>query len=83
MAKTQQPPVNLSSKGAIGCKGLLFDAANSIWLFTVPGALTDGAAGDGAGWAGKGSMAVRADTGNWYRNTNTKASPTWSELSNA
>lgn len=83
MAKTQSPTVNYSSKGAIACGGLLLDRANSIWMFSAPGALTDGAAGDGAGWAGKGSVAIRVDTGNWYRNTNTKASPTWTEMSTA
>lgn len=82
-ARTQQPPINYQSKGAMACKGMLIDPANSIWVFSVAGALTDGAAGDGAGWAGKGSLAVRADTGNWYRNTNTKLSPTWVELSTA
>jgi len=83
MARTQQPPVNYSSKGAIASDGHLIDPANSIWIFSVPGALTNGTSGDGAGWAGIGSVAIRADTGNWYRNTNTKLSPTWVEMSTA
>jgi hypothetical protein len=82
-ARLKQPPVNYTSKGAIACKGLLLDPANSIWVFTVAGALTDGTSGDGANWAGLGSVAIRSDTGNWYRNTNTKASPTWTEMSSA
>lgn len=78
--KSKQPPVNYSSKGAIACKGLLLDPANSVWVFAVPGALTNGVNGDGAGWAGIGSCAIRADTGSWYRNSNTKASPTWTQM---
>lgn len=83
MARTQAPPVNYLSKGAGAMKYLLLDPVNGIYVFAVPGALTNGAAGDGAGWAGLGSCAIRADTGNWYRNTNTKASPTWTEMSTA
>lgn len=64
------------TKGAGGSKsGIMFGP--SQWLFTVSGALTDGTSGDGAGWAGIGSIAVRTDTGEIYTNTNTKASPTW------
>lgn len=34
----------------------------------------------GAGFAGKGSLCVARDTGVWYANENTKASPTWNLL---
>lgn len=80
MAKTQQPPVNYSSKGAIACKGMLMDPANSTWLFTIAGAPTNGVAGDGAGWAGPGSLLVDATNAFLYINTNTKASPTWTKV---
>lgn len=79
--RTQQPPYNMVSKGAAGMGGALLDYSHSIWLFTVAGALTNGVNGDGAGWAAKGSLALRLDTGNWYRNTGTKLSPIWVELS--
>ena len=81
MARTQSPQPNTVSKGAAQVNELLLNAANSIWIFVVPGALTNGVNGDGAGWAGPGSVAIRADTGNWYRNNNTKLSPTWTEMS--
>jgi hypothetical protein len=37
----------------------------------------DGTSGTGAGFAGKGSVAIALDTGAHYYNTGTKASPTW------
>ncbi len=41
------------------------------------GAPTNGTSGTGAGSAGPGSVYIDYATGNWYMNTNTKASPTW------
>ena len=81
MAKTRQPPINSVSQGAISCKGVLLDPASEVWLFVVPGALTNGTSGDGAGWAGPGSIAVRTDTGVAYSNTGTKSSPSWVKVS--
>jgi len=77
MARTQSPPVNQVSKGAVKCRFIMFDAAQESWLFTTAGAPTAGVAGDGAGWAGIGSLAIDTTNGKLYINTNTKASPTW------
>lgn len=41
------------------------------------GAPVNGVAGTGAGLAGPGSLYIRTSNGAQYRNTNTKASPTW------
>lgn len=84
MARTWQndPPQNLVTKGvgAFG-RGMCLDRANGIFILVVPGAPVSGVNGDGAGWAGPGSVMIRSDTGAWYRNSNTKASPTWTEMS--
>jgi hypothetical protein len=47
--------------------------------FLISGATTpvNGTSGTGAGWAGPGSIYTAIDTGELYTNTNTKASPTW------
>jgi len=64
------------TKGAIGSKsGVMF--GDGVFLFTTATTPADGTSGDGAGWAGKGSIAIALDTGELYTNTNTKASPTW------
>lgn len=69
-------PLVQATKGATGSKsGIMFGPEQ--YLLTAPGALTDGTSGDGAGWAGKGSMITRTDNGELYTNTGTKASPTW------
>lgn len=80
MAKTQQPPVNIVTKGAAGINDLLLDPQNSVWIFSIAGAPTAGTSGDGAGWAGKGSLLIDATNGFLYINTNTKASPTWTKV---
>lgn len=54
---------------------------NDICIGTSDGALVDYTDGDppatGEGTHGKGSLVVRLDTGDWYKNTGTKAEPTW------
>lgn len=80
MPMTQEPPVNQTSKGAIGFKGALMDPERSVWLFSISGAPTNGANGDGGGWAGPGSLLVDATNAFLYINTNTKASPTWTKV---
>lgn len=80
MARTQQPPLNYQTKGAAAFKGVCFDPANSLWKFSGAGAPTDGAAGDGAGWAGPGSEYTDATNAFLYINTGTKASPTWTKV---
>lgn len=77
MARTQSPAVNQASRGAVACTGLLIDQANSVWMFTVAGAPTAGTSGDGAGWAGPGSLCTDITNKKLYINTNTKLSPTW------
>ncbi len=83
MARTKSPPVNAVSKGAVLCKFMCFDPKNSLWWFSSDGALTDGASGDGAGWAGPGSICIRVDTAKIYLNGGTKASPTWKLVTSA
>jgi len=78
MALTKRPVVK-RTKGAGGFdSGILI--GNDVWIFSVTGALTDGTSGDGAGWAGPGSQAIRTDNGAPYKNTGTKASPTWTAV---
>lgn len=52
------------------------------WIIGAEAAPTNGTSGDGAGWAGPGSMYIdrTASTGKAYINTNTKASPTWTVI---
>lgn len=52
--------------------------ANAVGLpYQTAGAPSNGTNGSFAGQAGKGSMLVRLDSGAWYYNTGTQASPTW------
>lgn len=48
-----------------------------IRVFTNAGVPSDGASGTGAGKAAKGSLCIDSTGGAWYRNSGTKASPTW------
>lgn len=77
MARTDSPPVNQVTKGAVLFKFACIDPEASAWLFSTAGAPTDGTSGDGATWAGKGSLAVDTTNGKLYINTGTKSSPTW------
>jgi len=55
--------------------GIMFGPAQYlIGTATTP---ADGTSGTGAGWAGPGSICTVRDTGELYTNTNTQASPTW------
>lgn len=78
----KQPPVNYVSKGAAASKGYLLNPAADIWLLTINQAPTSGTSGDGAGWAGPGSLLIEYDSGNVFLfiNTNTLASPTWTKV---
>ncbi len=68
--------ISSGPKGAAGGKaGVLF--GDGTWLFSTATTPVAGVAGDGAGWAGPGSICTAIDTGEIYTNTNTKASPTW------
>ncbi|MHC4180713.1 MAG: hypothetical protein ACYSWU_24705 [Planctomycetota bacterium] len=75
MAITQAPPPNMVTKGAISAN--FFRLFGDVWLFGAATTPTDGTSGDGAGWAGIGSIYIDSDAGEIYTNTNTKASPTW------
>lgn len=72
---TKRKPVS-RTKGAIAADNGLY-LGNDAWLFSKAGVPTAGTSGDGAGWAGKGSLCTDATNGKLYINTNTKASPTW------
>lgn len=63
------------TKGAMGADAGAY-IGNDVWIFSISGAPTNGASGDGAGFAGPGSI-LCSDSGQSYTNTNTKASPTW------
>lgn len=72
---TKARPAELT-KGFGGSKaGVVF--GDGLYLFSTATTPSDGASGDGAGWAGKGSICIAEDTGELYTNTGTKASPTW------
>ncbi len=68
----------LGSKGVWKCTSLIL--ANSIAIITGNGAPTNGTAGTFAKRANKGSLYIDYSTGNWYTNTNTQASPTWTQV---
>lgn len=73
--KTQQPKIEVPNQGGGSSEGGHY-LGNNIWVFAISGAPTDGVAGDGATWAGPGSLCLSTN-GNAYRNSGTKASPTW------
>lgn len=50
---------------------------NDVFILVDQAVPTNGTSGDGAGFAGKGSLCVDANGGKLYINTGTKASPTW------
>lgn len=61
--------------------GMLNDWANNdYWPIINSGPPTSGGAGTGNGLAGKGSICIDVLNGEWYQNTGTKASPTWTRM---
>jgi hypothetical protein len=76
MARVKSPQPNQISKGAVKFKFALIDAKD-MWLFGGAGAPVNGTNGDGASWAGKGSIYIDETTPGMYQNTGTKASPVW------
>lgn len=52
-------------------------ANTDVVMIAGDGAPSDGTSGDGAGFAGPGSLYSDYTNGKLYINTNTKASPTW------
>jgi hypothetical protein len=55
--------------------------AGGVVLVTNAGAPTDGTSGTGVNVAGPGSLLIDTTNCNLYQNTNTKASPTWTQFS--
>lgn len=76
MAITQSPQPNELTQGPIGCR-VGIHLGENVWIFHAAAAPTNGTSGDGAGWAGKGSIYIDRSNAKIYGNTNTKASPTW------
>lgn len=70
-------PIVQHEKGAIAAGSVCFDLANDLWDISGAGVPTDGTAGDGAAFAGKGSRYTDRTNAKLYINTGTKASPTW------
>ena len=71
------------SRVAAGGGRWLLDADNDIWLFTNNGAPTSGTSGTGATVTGTASLCLDYLYTALYKNTNTKASPTWTEIAEA
>lgn len=80
MAITQRPSPNQTSKGPT--ESYFIHLGNGVWIFHAAAAPTNGASGDGAGWASAGSIYIdrTASTGKAYINTGTAASPTWTVI---
>lgn len=78
----KEPPVNYVTQGAAAFKLALLNPQRQIWLLTINQAPTNGTSGDGAGWAGTGSLLIEHDAGNAFLfiNTGTAASPTWTKV---
>ena len=75
---TQAPKIsgNYNRGGGLPAgAGIAFE--NDIWFWTITDAPTNGTSGDGAGWAGPGSLLVSTNDNKLRINTNTLASPTW------
>lgn len=75
MAIKQQPPTVQDEKGAISAGAIV--VARLAYILAAEAAPTNGTSGDGAGFAGPGSLYIDATNAKLYINTNTKASPTW------
>lgn len=77
------PKINLVNQfGEVSFNPPSANAAFPQWglVLVDDGAPVNGAEGTGAGYAEKGTILFRTDTGALYQNTNTKASPTWTAL---
>lgn len=53
------------------------NAGQDVVIFRKSSGPTDGASGDGAGYANTGSLLIQTNNGRLYINTGSKASPTW------
>ena len=79
-AGVRAPGVNQTSKGAIAFTQCILDQRNGVWMLVQAGAPTYGAAGDGATFAGPGSLLIDITGTKIFINTNTLASPTWTAV---
>lgn len=75
MATTPRRPAQ-ATRGAISAPTGMH-IGNSVYIFQGAGVPTDGTSGDGAGWAGPGSLYLDRTNGELYTNQGTEASPTW------
>lgn len=66
------------TKGAISADAGI-SIGDNVWIIQGAGAPTNGASGTGVGFAGPGSLYIDRTNANLYQNTNTKASPTWTQ----
>ena len=75
-------PSGSGASEVIDCLNVTQGLTSGDTLFlSGAGAPSDGTSGTGAGTAGVGSVYINTTTGAWYRNTGTKASPTWTVFS--
>jgi hypothetical protein len=72
-------PIVQHEKGAIAAGSVCFGLDKDLWDINGAGTPTDGTAGDGAGFTGKGARYTDTTNGKLYVNTGTKASPTWQD----
>lgn len=56
---------------------------NDVVIFQNAGAPTSGGSGDGAAFAGPGSLVIDTTNGDFYINIGTKASPDWKKVTRA
>jgi hypothetical protein len=68
---------SLAELGTVQAEVLALE--NDVLILAGAGAPVDGTEGTGAGEAGKGSLYIDRTNAVLYRNSNTKASPTWAE----
>lgn len=73
---------NVLTKGSGQVGRLVIGRQYPVLFFTTSGAPTDGTSGTGANEPGngKGSLLIDVATGDWYKNTNTGASPSWTPM---
>ncbi len=78
MALNFAPPTIQHEKGAISMGAYVVNGL--AYVLAAEAAPTDGTSGDGAGYAGPGSLYIDATNAFLYINTGTKASPTWTKV---
>ena len=74
---TNEPPVNVVTKGASGVMSGWMTFGTNLWLGWYAGIPANTT--DGAGWAGPGSIVVDITNFDIYMNTGTMAVPVWTK----